>query len=100
MNNERQKQLQDARITQAEAGAHSAEVEIAAAEAGIEAGKAAIGNAHAAIEGTKAEVERTKLERRRQEALFAAESTTKQKLEQAAADEERCGRNSRAGRMT
>ena len=34
-------------------------------------------------------MERTRLERRRQEALFATESTTRQKLEQVVADEER-----------
>lgn len=89
VNNERQKELQDAHIAQAEDGVRSAEAEIAASQAGIEAAKSAIAIAHAAIDGTKAEVERTRLERRRQEALFAAESATKQKLEQAAADEER-----------
>jgi membrane fusion protein (multidrug efflux system) len=89
VNNERQKELQDARIAQAGDGVRSADAEIAAAQAGTEAAKSAIANAHAGIDGTKAEVERTRLERRRQEALFAAESATKQKLEQAVADEER-----------
>src|SRR5215467_2536211 len=89
VNNQRQKELQDARIAQAEDGVRSAEAEIAAAQAGIEAAKSAIANAHAGIDGTKAEVERTRLERRRQEALFASESATRQKLEQAVADEER-----------
>src|SRR6516225_985011 len=89
VNNQRQKELQDARIAQAEDGISSAEADIAAAEAGIEAAKAAIANAHSAIDAIKADVERTRLERRRQEALFAAESTTRQKLEQAVADEER-----------
>jgi membrane fusion protein (multidrug efflux system) len=89
VNNQRQKELQDARIAQADAGIGSAEADIAAAQAGIEAAKSAIANAHAAIDATKADVERTKLERRRQEALFAAESSTRQKLEQAVADEER-----------
>jgi membrane fusion protein (multidrug efflux system) len=89
VNNQRQKELQDARIAQAEDGISSAEADIAAAEAGIEAAKAAIANAHSAIDAIKADVERTRLERRRQEALFAAESTTRQKLEQVVADEER-----------
>src|SRR5215813_7612879 len=89
VNNQRQKELQDARISQAEDGVHSAEADIAAAQAGIQAAKSAIANAHAAIDATKADVERTKLERRRQEALFASESATRQKLEQAVADEER-----------
>jgi membrane fusion protein (multidrug efflux system) len=89
VNNERQKELQDARIAQADDGARSAEAEIAAAQAAIEAAKSAIANAHAGIDGTKAEVELTRLERRRQESLFAAESATRQKLEQAVADEER-----------
>ena len=39
--------------------------------------------------GTKADVERTKLERRRQEALIATESATRQKLEQVVADQQR-----------
>jgi membrane fusion protein (multidrug efflux system) len=89
VNNQRQKELQDARIAQADAGIGSAEADIAAAQAGIEAAKSAIANARSGIDATKADVERTKLERRRQEALFAAESATRQKLEQAVADEER-----------
>ena len=60
-----------------------------AAEAGIEAANSSIGNARSGIEAAKADVERTWLERRRQEALFAAESATRQKLEQVVADEER-----------
>jgi membrane fusion protein (multidrug efflux system) len=89
VNNERQKELQDARIAQADDGVRSAEAEIAAAQAGIQAAKSTIANAHAGIDGTKADVERTTLERRRQEALFAAESATRQKVEQVVADEER-----------
>lgn len=89
VNNQRQKELQDARIAQAEEGVRSAEADIAAAQAGIEAAQSAIGNAHSGIDATKADVERTRLERRRQEALFATESTTRQKLEQVVADEER-----------
>jgi membrane fusion protein (multidrug efflux system) len=89
VNNGRQKELQDARIAQADAGIRATEAEIAAAQAGIEAAQSAIANAHSAIDATKADAERTGLERRRQEALFATESTTRQKLEQAVADEQR-----------
>ena len=89
VNNQRQKELQDARIAQAEDGIRSADADIASAEAGIEAAKAAMANAYSAIDAIEADVERTRLERRRQEALFATESTTRQKLEQVVADEER-----------
>src|SRR6516164_5761008 len=64
VNNERQKELQDARIAQADDGVRSAEADIAAAQAGIEAAKATTANAQAAIDATKADVERTTLERR------------------------------------
>ena len=89
VNNQRQKELQDARIAQADDGVRSADAEIAAAQAGIEAARSAIGNAQSGIDATKADVERTRLERRRQEALFATQSATQQKLEQVVADEER-----------
>src|SRR5271155_5129159 len=89
VNNQRQKELQDARIVQAEEGIHAAQADIAAAEAGIEAAKSAIVNARSGIDGTKADVERTSLERRRQEALIATESATRQKVEQAVADDQR-----------
>jgi membrane fusion protein, multidrug efflux system len=89
INNQRQKELQDAHILQAEAGIHAAEAEINAANAGIEAANSAIANARAAIEASKADVERTAKERKRQEALIATESATRQKLEQATADAER-----------
>jgi len=89
VNNERQKELQDARIAQAEAGVRAAEAEIGAAEAGTEAAQAAIANAGSGIDAVKADVNRTGLERRRQEALVAAESATRQKLEQAVAEEQR-----------
>jgi membrane fusion protein (multidrug efflux system) len=65
------------------------DAEIAAAQAGIEAARSAIGNAQSGIDATKADVQRTRLERRRQEALFATQSATQQKLEQVVADEER-----------
>jgi membrane fusion protein (multidrug efflux system) len=89
INNERQKELQDARIVQAGEGVRSTEADIVAAQAGIEAAQSAIANAQSAIDATKADVDRTGSERRRQEALFATESATRQKLEQAVADEER-----------
>jgi len=89
INNQRQKQLQDAHIMQADDGIHAADADIAAAEAGIEAAKSAVASAHSGIEGAKADAERTALERRRQEALIATESATRQKLEQTVADEER-----------
>src|SRR5271166_3807670 len=89
INNRRQKELQDARIGQAEEGIRAAEADIKAAEAGIEAANAMIVNSKSAIDGTKADVQRTELERRRQEALIAAEAATRQKLEQVVADAER-----------
>ena len=89
INNERQKELQDARIAQASEGIGAAEADIAAAEAGIEAAQSAIANARSGIAASQADVERTTLERRRQEALFAAEAATRQRLEQVVADAER-----------
>jgi membrane fusion protein (multidrug efflux system) len=89
INNQRQKELQDARIVQAEEGIRAAEADITAAEAGIEAANSAIASAHSGIDETKADVERTSLERRRQEALIATESATRQKVEQVVADEQR-----------
>ena len=86
LNNQRQKALQDARILQAEAGIGAAEADITAAHAGVEAANSALANARSALEGTKADVTRTELEQRRQEALIATESATRQKLEQATAD--------------
>jgi membrane fusion protein, multidrug efflux system len=89
INNQRQKEVQDAHIVQAEEGIRAAEADISAAQAGIEAANASVTNARSGIDGTKADVERTLLDRRRQEALIATESTTRQKLEQVVADEER-----------
>jgi membrane fusion protein (multidrug efflux system) len=89
VNNQKQKQLQDARIVEAEDGVRTADANIAAAQAGIEAGDASIAGAHGGIESIQAEVTRTAKERKRQEALIATESTTPQKLEQAVADDER-----------
>jgi len=89
INNQRQKELQDARVVQAGEGIRAAEAGVAAAEAGIEAAHSAIAGAHSGIDTTRADVERTSLERRRQEALIATESATRQKVEQVVADEQR-----------
>jgi membrane fusion protein (multidrug efflux system) len=89
VNNQRQKDLQDARVLQAQTGIAAAEAEIAAAEAGIEAANSSIADSKSALAATQADVQRTSLERKRQEALVASESATRQKLEQAVADEER-----------
>jgi membrane fusion protein (multidrug efflux system) len=89
VNNQRQKELQDAHVVQAGDGIGASQADITAAEAGIEAAESVIVNSKSAIEGAKADVQRTTLERRRQEALVAAEAATRQKLEQAVADEER-----------
>jgi membrane fusion protein (multidrug efflux system) len=89
INNQRQKELQDAHIVQAGENIHAAEAQITAADAGVEAANSAIANARSAIEGSKADVDRTQLERRRQEALIATQSATHQKLEQAVADQQR-----------
>jgi membrane fusion protein (multidrug efflux system) len=89
INNQRQKELQDARILQAAEGIHASEADIAAAEAGIEAAKSSMANANSGVDGVNADVERTLLERRRQEALIATESATRQKVEQVVAEEQR-----------
>ena len=89
INNRRQKELQDARVVQADEGILAGEADITAAKAGIEAAHSAITNARSGIDATEADVERTLSERRRQEALIATESATRQKLEQAVADEQR-----------
>jgi membrane fusion protein (multidrug efflux system) len=72
--NLRQEQLQGAKIDEALAGAEQA-------KAGILASEAETGAAQAGLD-------RTLPERRRQEALFATNATTQQKLEQAVAAEE------------
>ena len=89
INNQRQKELQDARIAQASQGILAAEAAIAAAEAGVKAAESSIANARSAIEATEADVQRTGLERGRQEAVLATQTATKQKLEQVVADEQR-----------
>jgi membrane fusion protein, multidrug efflux system len=89
INNQRQKELQDERVQQAQTGIASAVAEVSAAEAGIQAANSSLANARSGLAGTQAYVQRTSLERKRQESLVAAESSTRQKLEQAVADEER-----------
>jgi membrane fusion protein (multidrug efflux system) len=89
VNNQRQKELQDARIQQAQTSIGAAEAEVSAAEAGIAAANSALANAKSGLTGTEADVQRTSLERKRQEALVASESATRQRLEQVVADEER-----------
>jgi membrane fusion protein (multidrug efflux system) len=89
VNNQRQKELQDAKVLQAETGIGAAEAEIAAAEAGIQGADSTIATARSGLAATQADVERTSLERKRQEVLVASESATRQKLEQAVADEQR-----------
>ena len=102
-NNAKQKELQSARIMQAQAGLQAAGAEIAQAGAAIEAAQADVANAQAGVDAAQAKVpdaqaavaaaqadaERTRLERQRQEALVADGSATRQKLEQVVADQER-----------
>jgi membrane fusion protein, multidrug efflux system len=73
--NRRQRQLEDARIQRTLAGVDQANAQIGSAQDGIEA--------------VRADVVRTQKERKRQEELFQAQSSTQQKLEQAVADEQR-----------
>ena len=54
VNNQKQKQLQDARIVEAEDGVRTAEANIAAAQAGIEAANAAIAGARGGIDAIQA----------------------------------------------
>ncbi|HET6977388.1 MAG TPA: HlyD family secretion protein [Pyrinomonadaceae bacterium] len=102
-NNAKQKDLQSSRIVQAQAGTQAATAEIgqtnaaieaaradvANAQAGIEVAQAKIPDAQAAVEAAQADAERTSLERKRQEALLELGSTTKQKVEQVVADQQR-----------
>src|SRR5258707_7189451 len=55
VNNQRQKDLQDARVLQAQTGIAAAEAETAAAEAGIEAANAAIANATGGVPAMQAQ---------------------------------------------
>jgi membrane fusion protein (multidrug efflux system) len=104
-NNAKQKELQTSRIMQAAAGLRGAGAEIAQTQAAIEAAKADVENAQAAVDAAQAKIPdaqaaveaaqadavRTALERKRQEALVEIGSATRQKLEQAVADQERYG---------
>jgi membrane fusion protein (multidrug efflux system) len=74
-NNRRQRDLQDSRIGKAISGIDLANAQIAAAQGGKEA--------------VQADVVRAQKERKRQEALLQATSSTQQKVEQVVADEER-----------
>ena len=56
VNNQREQELQDARIVKADEGIRTAEGDITAAESGIDAAKASMANARSGIEGTKADV--------------------------------------------
>src|SRR5260221_11809301 len=87
INNQRQKELQDARVQQAQTGITSAEAEISAAHAGIEAGNSTIANARSGLAPPNADVQRTSLERNRQEALGAAAPRPRQRLDRATADQ-------------
>ena len=73
--NQRQQELEDAKIQRALAGVDDAKAQITSAQAG----RAAV----------HAEVIRSREERSRQEALFKSNATTQQTLESAVADEER-----------
>jgi len=102
-NNSKQKDLQSSRIVQAQAGIQAATAEIAQTDAAIQAAQADVANAQAGVDvaqakipdaqagvaAAQADVERTSLERKRQEALLELGSTTKQKVEQVVADQER-----------
>ena len=102
-NNAKQKDLQSSRIVQAQAGIQAATAEIAQTTAAIQAAEADVANAQAAVDGAQARIpdaqaavaaaqadaDRTLLERKRQEALLELGSTTKQKVEQVVADQER-----------
>ena len=102
-NNAKQKELQNSRVSQAQAGLQSANADINQTGAGIEAARADVVNAQAGVDiaqakipdsqavvdAASADAERTRLERQRQQALVDLGSATKQKLEQVVADQER-----------
>jgi membrane fusion protein (multidrug efflux system) len=74
-NNRRQRQLQQSKVERALAGVEQANAEISASRAGIES--------------ADADIARTLPERGRQEILIQSNATTRQKLEQVVADDER-----------
>jgi len=98
-----QKQQQEDRIRQAQLGVEVAQADlnmaqiglsnvkndIASARIGIETASDDVRNSEAGIEAVSADVERTTQERSRQENLFKAQATTKQRLEVVTADYER-----------
>ena len=78
-----------AQVEQAEAGVLAAQAALESNRRQQELQGSKIAAAQANVNATRADVERTKLERIREEALEKAEASTRQKLEQAVADEER-----------
>src|SRR6266446_2252023 len=88
INNRRQKELQDARIVQADEGIRAAEADIGAAEAGIDAAKSSIASAHSGIDAAKADVDRTLSERGGKKALTEMESAPRKKREKGGADKQ------------
>jgi membrane fusion protein (multidrug efflux system) len=98
-----QKQQQEDRIKQAQLGVEVAQADlntaqiglnnvqndIASARIGIETASDDVRNTEAGIEAVGADVDRTTQERTRQENLFKAQATTKQRLELAVAENER-----------
>lgn len=102
-NNAKQKELQNARIVQAQAGTEAASADIAQSGAAINGAEADVTNAQAAIDlaqakitdgeaavaAAQADADRTLLERQRQEALLEMGSATKQRVEQVVADQQR-----------
>jgi len=101
ISNERQKELQEARIVQAAQGIEAAVADIAAANAGIEAAKSSIGNARSGVDAAKAEVERSASELGRQQNLFATESANAAEARAGAGRTHRSfAPNRRAARMT
>jgi membrane fusion protein (multidrug efflux system) len=98
-----QKQQQEDRIRQAQLGVDVAQTDIntaqiglsnvqndiASARIGIETARDDVQTAEAGIEAVSADVERTTQERSRQDGLFKAQATTKQRLEGVVADNNR-----------
>jgi len=78
-----------AQVEQAEANVRAAQAALENNRRQIELQASKIAQAQANVKATSADVERTKLERIREEALEKAEASTRQKLEQAVADDER-----------
>lgn len=108
-----QKQQQEDRIRQAQLGVEVAQADlntaqiglsnvqndIASARISVETASDDVHNAEAGIEAVSADVERTTQERSRQENLFKAQATTKQRLEVATADYERAAATLKARQL-